>query len=217
LRILYTNQFIFNYVQEFDRAIYLDLDSELEQKYQTAISQLKSVIYGICKTIEIEIPQSLQSETLNRLIIAPPTLETFKSLLKLLTRNQCDDKEYQKDAKKLQTFSKKAVDEFELHYKARDILDRHDAVYYSDWKFDPEDIEYGLSTILEEKFSFEYPEETYSQDLFPYLHAELAKRGLTVLNIDTGGDSYLFCVVNCADVESVLELSQSIGLTIERI
>jgi hypothetical protein len=217
LKILYTNQLIFNYVQEFDRAIYLDLDSELEHKYQTAISQLESVIYGICKMIEIPIPQNLQSETLNRLIIAPPTLETFKSLLNLLTRNQCEDKEYQKDAKKLQTFYKKAVDEFELHCKVRDILDRYNAVYYSDWKFDPEDIECGFSTILEEEFTFEYPEKTYSDDLFPYLQVDLAKRALTMLNIDTSGDSYLFCIVNCADVESVLELSQSIDLKIERI
>jgi hypothetical protein len=218
LRILYTSQLIFNYVQEFDRAIYLNLDAtDLDEKYQTAISQLKSVIYGICKTIEVKIPQDLQSETLDRLIIAPPTLETFKSLLKLLTRNKYEDKEYQKDAKKLQTFSKKVVDEFEMHCKIRDMLDRHDAIYYSDWKFDPEDIEYGFSTILDEEFTFEYPEETYSQNLFPYLHTELAKKELKMLNIDTGGDSYLFCIVNIADVDSVLELAQSIDLSIEKI
>jgi hypothetical protein len=217
LRILYTNQLIFNYVQEFDRAIYLDLDSDLDEKYQIAISQIESVIYGICKTIEIEIPQDLQSETLDRLVIAPPTLETFKSLLNLLTRNKYEDKEYQKDAKKLQTFCKKAVDEFELHCKVRDILDRYDAVYYSDWKFDPEDIECGFSTILEEEFTFEYPEKTYSEDLFPYLQVDLAKRALTMLNIDTNGDSYLFCIVNIADVDSILELAQSIDLAVERI
>jgi hypothetical protein len=217
LRILYTNQLIFNYVQEFDQAIYLDLDSELDEKYQTAISQLEVVIYGICKTIEIEIPQSLQSEALDKLVIAPPTLETFKSLLKLITRSKYEDKEYQKDAKKLQTFCKKAVDEFELHCKVRDILDRYEAVYYSDWKFDPEDIEYGCSTILKEEFTFEYPEETYAHDLFPYLQVELAKRELTMLNIDTGGDSYLFFIVNTADVERILELAQSINLKIETI
>jgi hypothetical protein len=218
LRLLYTSQLIFNYVQEFDRAIYLDLDDPtLDDKYQTAISQLQSVIYGICKTIEIEIPPELQSETLDRLIIAPPTLETFKSLLKLITRSNYEDKEYQKDAKKLQTFSKKSVDEFELHYKVRDILDRYDAVYDSDWKFDPEDIECGLSTILEEEFTFEYPEETYAHDLFPYLQAELAKRELKMLNIDTSGDSYLFCIVNLVDVDRILELAQSINLKIERI
>jgi hypothetical protein len=217
LRMLYTSQLIFNYVQEFDRAVYLDLDSELDEKYQTAISQLESVIYGICKTIEIEIPKSLQSETLDQLIIAPPTLETFKLLLRLLTRDKYEDKEYQKDAKKLQTFSKKAVDEFELHYKVRDMLDRYEAVYYSDWKFDPEDIEYGLSTILEEEFTFEYPEETYAHDLFPYLQSELAKRELQMLNIDTGGDSYLFCIVNLVDVDRILELAQSIDLKVERI
>jgi hypothetical protein len=218
LRMLYTSQLIFNYLQEFDRAIYLDLDdSELDPKYQSAISQLESVIYGICRTIEIDIPQDLQSEAFDLLVIAPPTLETFKSLLKLLTRNKYKDKEYQKDAKKLQTFSKKVVNEFEMHYMVRDHLDRYDAVYYNDWKFDPEDIEDGFSTILDEEFTFEYPEETYSQDLFPYIHAELAKRELTMLNIDTAGDSYLFCIVNLADVESILELAQSIDLAVEKI
>jgi hypothetical protein len=218
LRMLYSSQLLFNYVQEFDRAIYLDLDdTDLAENYQTAIAQLESVIYGICRKIELEIPPGLQSEALDRLVIAPPTLATFKSLLKLLTRNKYEDKEYQKDAKQLQTFSKKVVDEFELHYQVRDLLDRYDAVYYSDWKFDPEDIEYGFSNILDEEFTFEYPEETYAHELFPYLHTELAKRELTMLNIDTAGDSYLFCIVNIADVDSILELAQSIGLVIERV
>jgi hypothetical protein len=218
LRMLYTDQLIFNYAQEFDRAISLDLDDpELEPKYQTAISQLESVIYGICKTIEIEIPPDLQSEVLDLLVIAPPTLETFASLLELITRNNYADAEYQQDAKQLQTFSKKVVDEFEMHSEVRDILDRYDAVYYSDWKFDPEDIEYGFSNILDEEFTFEYPEETYAHDLFPYLHTELATRELTMLNIDTAGDSYLFCIVNLADVDRILELAQSIDLKIERI
>jgi hypothetical protein len=218
LSILYTDQLIFNYVQEFDRAIYLDLDvPELEEKHQAAIAQLESVIYSVCKTIEIEIPQNLQSAALDLLIIAPPTLETFASLLKLITRNNYEDQEYQEDAKQLQTFSKTSVDEFELHYQVRDLLDRYDAVYYSDWKFDPEDIEYGFSNILEEEFTFEYPEETYAHDLFPYLHTELAKRELTMLNIDTAGDSYLFCIVNLTDVDRILELAQSIDLKIERI
>jgi hypothetical protein len=95
LRMLYANQLIFNYVQEFDRAIYLDLDAtELAENHQTAISQLESVIYGICRTIEIEIPPALQSAALDRIMIAPPTLETFKSLLKLLTRNKYEDQAY---------------------------------------------------------------------------------------------------------------------------
>ena len=149
--------------------------------------------------------------------IIPLPIETFKSLLKLLTRDRYEDSEYHKDAKKLQTYHKKKVGEFELHDKVRDILDRYDAVYYSDWKFDPEDIEYGCSTILEEEFTFEYPEETYAHNLFPYLQTELAERELTLLNIDTGGDSYLFCIVNITDVDSILELAQSIDLKIERI
>jgi hypothetical protein len=147
----------------------------------------------------------------------PPTLETFKSLLESITRNKYEDSEYHQDAKKLQTFYKKSVDEFEMHDKIRSILDRYDAVYYSDWKFDPEDIEYGLSKILDEEFTFEYPEDTYAHNLFPYICTELAKTALTMLNIDTSGDSYLFCIVNIADVDRILELAQSIDLAIERV
>lgn len=56
--------------------------------------------------------------------IIPLPIETFKSLLKLLTRDRYEDSEYHKDAKKLQTYHKKKVGEFELHDKVRDILVR---------------------------------------------------------------------------------------------
>jgi hypothetical protein len=218
LSILYSPQIIFNYVQEFDRAIYLDLNShELAEKYQSVISQLQAVIYCVCKTVEIEIPLNLQSEKLEQLIIQPPTLATFASLLKLMTRDLYDDAEYQADAQQLQGFHRQITEDLEMSNIAREILDRYDAVYYSDWKFDPEDIEYGLSTILSEKFTFEYPKDTYAHNLFPSIQTELAKRELTMLNIDTGGDSYLFFIVNIGDVDNILELAQTIDLRVERV
>jgi hypothetical protein len=218
LRILYTSQLIFNYVQEFDRAIYLDLDDPtLDDKYQTAISQLQSVIYGICKTIEIEIPQDLQSETLDRLIIAPPTLETFELLLKLITRDLYQDSVYRKDAKQLLKSSQKAPEDDRMHWEVMSTCATYEITYDSDWKFDPEDMEYGISELLGSEFRFEYPEDTYSHGLFPYIQTELAKQDLILMNIDTFGDSYSFCIVNLADVDRLLELAQSIDLKIERI
>jgi hypothetical protein len=218
-RILYSPQMIFNYVQEFDRAIYLDLDdSELDEKYKSAISQLESAIYGICRTIEIEIPQSLQSEALDRLTIQPPTLATFASLLKLVTRDLYDDAEYQADAQQLQEFHQEIAEDWEMSDMAREILDRYDAIYYSDWKFDPEDVKSALAELLaDEEFTFEYPEDTYAHNLFPYIQTELAKRALTMLNIDTCGDSYLFFIANIIDVGNILELAQKIDLRIERV
>jgi hypothetical protein len=218
LRMLYTSQLIFNYVQEFDRAIYLALDDPtLDRKYQTAISQLESVIYGICKTIEIEIPPELQSETLERLIVQPPTLETFELLLKLITRDLYEDSVYRKDAKQLLKSYRKVTEEDQMHWAVMSTFATYEMTYDSDWKFDPEDMEYGISELLGSEFRFEYPEDTYSHGLFPYIQTELAKQKLILMSIDTFGDSYSFCIVNIGDVDRILELAQSIDLKIERI
>lgn len=218
LRMLYSSQLIFNYVQEFDRAIYLDLDAtDLDENYQTAISQIESVIYGICKTIEIEIPPDLQSETLDQLIVQLPTLATFELLLRLMTRNLCKDSVYRKDAKQLLKSSQRVTEEDQMHWEIMSTIATYEMTYDSDWKFDPEDIDYGISEILGAEFRCEYPEATYSDCLFPYIQTELAKQGLILMNIDTFGDSYSFCIVNIADVDRILELAQSIDLKIERI
>ncbi len=218
LRMLYSSQLLFNYVQEFDRAIYLDLDAtDLAENYQTAISQLESVIYGICRTIELEIPPNLQSEALDLLIIQPPTLATFELLLKLITCDLYKDSAYRKDAKKLLKSSQKVTEEDQMHWEIISTLATYEMIFDSDWKFDPEDIEYGISEILGTEFRCEYPEDTYSHGLFPYIQTELAKQGLILMNIDTFGDSYSFCIVNIVDVDRILELAQSIDLKIERI
>jgi hypothetical protein len=219
-RLMYSSNSFFNYTEEFDKAIYLELDEigAIENEdCKIAILQLESVIYGICKTVGIEISQDLRSETLDRLILQPPKIATFRTLLKLLTRGHLNDSEYQKEAKKLQTFHKKGVNEYKIHEKIRDILERYYMTYYSDWKFDPENIEYAISEILDEEFTFEYPEDTYSHELFKYIQSELAKRELTLMNIETFGDSYLFVVANTSDVDLILETSQTIDLKVEKV
>jgi hypothetical protein len=219
-RLMYSSNSFFNYTEEFDKAIYLDLDEigAIENEdHKNAILQLESAIYGICKTLGIEIPQDLQSETLDRLILQPPTIAKFRTLLKLLTRGHLNDSEYQKEAKKLQTFHKKGVNEYKMHEKIRDILERYYMAYYSDWKFDPENIEYAISEILGEEFTFEYHENTYSHELFKYIQSELAKKALTLMNIETFGDSYLFVVASTTDVDLILEISQTIDLKVEKV
>jgi hypothetical protein len=219
-KLLYSGNIFFDYTREFSQAIYLNIeevDKIGNEKYQVALSQFEVVIYGICKTIGIEIPEELASVALDRLILLPPTLETFQSLLKLLTRGGYSDSEYKKDAKKLQTFHQKGVENFDMHEKTRAILERYEMTYYSDWKFDPEDIESGISEILGEEFRFEYPDETYSHELFPYIRSELAKQELIMMNMDTFGDSYLFFVAHSNDVNNILELAQMIDLKVEKI
>ena len=79
------------------------------------------------RQVEIHCSQPMRHAGMNqgndRIITTRPTIETFEFLLKLLTRDRYEDRDYHKDAKKLQTFSKNVVDEFDMHYKIRDILD----------------------------------------------------------------------------------------------
>jgi hypothetical protein len=248
-RLMYSSNNFFNYTEEFDRSICIDLD-EIESvengNYKISISQLESVIYGICKTIGIEIPDRLQSAVLDRLKIEPPTLATFECFLKLVTRDCYDDLEYQKDAKSLEILYRQVVGEIDVeidveaanvndimidgydeidaeigeeawHVDIRVILDSYEMTYYSDWKFDPENIEWAISNILGEDFTFEYPENTYSHDLFPYIQSALKQKNLELMNIDTFGDSYLFFIANIDDVDRILEISQTIDLSVERL
>jgi hypothetical protein len=235
-RLMYSSNNFLNYTQEFDRSIYLDLDqieSVENGNYKISVSQLESVIYGVCKTIGIEIPNDLQSTALDRLKIEPPTLETFECFLKLVTRDCYDDLEYQKDAKNLESLYKGKVSDLDLeeiaddldaeigeegwHVNVRIVLDSYEMTYYSDWKFDPENIEWAIANILGEDFTFEYPENTYSHNLFPYVQSVLKQKNLELMNIDTFGDSYLFFIANIDDVDRILEISQTIDLSVERL
>jgi hypothetical protein len=237
-RLMYSKNHFFNYTEEFDRAIYLDLD-EIEsgesEDDKIIVSQLGSVIYGICQKIDIDIPDDLRSTALDRLKIEPPTLETFECFLKLVTRDCFDDLEYQKDAKNLEDLHSGRVDDLDpeileiaedldteigedgWHLDVRIVLDSYEMTYYSDWKFDPENIEWAITNILGEDFTFEYPENTYSQDLFPYIQSALKQKNLELMNIDTFGDSYLFFIANIDDVDRILEISQIIDLSVERL
>jgi hypothetical protein len=236
-RLMYSRNYFLKYVEEFDRAIYLDID-EIEsvenESHKVSISYLASVIYGVCKTIGIEISDNLQSDTLDRLILQPPTLETFEYFLKLVTRDSFDELEYQKDAKDLEVsyrergeyselsknpdFDKDSDgDEVVWYIEVRMVLEDYEMAYYSDWKFDPENIEWAISNILGEDFTFEYPEDTYSQDLFPYIQTSLKQKNLELMNIDTFGDSYLFFVANIDDIDRIVEIGQTIDLNIERV
>jgi hypothetical protein len=182
---------------------------------------------GICNKINLEIPSEIDVSKFENLVINTPEIKDFIELLQLVTRNLFDDSEYKKDAKRLQTFHKKGKDEMEMHEKFRNILAEYyltendvcvqDSTFFSDWKFDPEDIELGISNILATDFTFSYPPETYSHDLFPYLQTELAKQNLELMNSDTFGDDYLFFVANKNEVNRILELSQAIGIKIDKL
>lgn len=71
--------------------------------------------------------------------------------------------------------------------------------------------------MIGEDFNFEYPEETYSHDLFPYIQSALEKRGFELMSYDTKGDNYLFFVANKNDVDRILELSELTKIEIDKL
>jgi hypothetical protein len=216
-----------NYVDYVKFTMNIDAVNLENEIHQEAIQNLEKIIYGICNKINIEIPKEIEVSKFENLVINTPDIKDFIKLLQLVTRNLFDDSAYKKDAKRLQTFHKKGKDEMEMHEKFRAIVGEYyltenevcvqDATFFSDWKFDPEDIEAGITSILRTEFAFAYPPETYSADLFPYLQTELAKQNLELMNADTFGDSYLFFIANKNEVERILELSQTIGIKVDRL
>lgn len=226
-RIIYNSDQYFRLVENFATSKRINLDNLETEEQKIGISYLEKVIYGICQKKNIEIPEAINVSKFEDSSINTPDLYHFIELIKLVTRNVFDDSDYKKDAKKLQNFHKKGKDEIEMHEKFRNILAENyfveneicvqDSSYYSDWKFDPEDIELGITSILETEFTFDYPEETFAHELFPYIQTELAKQNLELMNIDTFGDSYLFFIANKNEVNSILDLSQSIGIKFEKL
>jgi hypothetical protein len=71
--------------------------------------------------------------------------------------------------------------------------------------------------MIGEDLNFEYPEETYSHDLFPYIQSALEKRGLELMSYDTHGDHYLFFVASKSDVARILELSELTKIEVEQL
>jgi hypothetical protein len=97
------------------------------------------------------------------------------------------------------------------------IVGKYNPTYYSDWKFDPEDIAFGISEMLGEKFTFKYPKETNSQNLFPFIQKELAKSNLEMMTFDTHGDSYEFILVEKNKVEKIILLAQKLSVEVQKL
>jgi hypothetical protein len=89
--------------------------------------------------------------------------------------------------------------------------------WHSDWKFESNEVEYYISQMIGYDFTFEYPEEIYSHNLFPYLQIELSKLDFELMSFDTQSDSYLFFLANKKDVNRILELSQIIDVKNDKL
>ncbi len=226
-RMIFNSKPLFRFVECFASSLKIELNNLTTEEEKLEINYLEKVIYGICQKINIEIPKEIDVSKFEDNIIKAPDLENFIEFLVLSTRNSYDLSAFKKDAKRLQKLFEKRYDEYKYAEKFRKILSEYylvedevvvyDSFFNSDWKFDPEDLIFVVETITGNQFSFDYPEDTFSHELFPYVQTALAKQNLELMSVDCHGDNYFFFIANKNEVNRILELSQSIGLATEKL
>ena len=226
-RMIFNSKPLFRFVECFASSLKIELDNLSTDEEKLEINYLEKVIYGICQKINIEIPKEIDTSKFEDSLIKTPDLENFIEFLVLSTRNSYDLSAFKKDAKRLQKLFEKGYDEYKYAEKFRKILSEYflvenevvvyDSFFNSDWKFDPEDLIAIVETITGNQFTFDYPIETYSHELFPYVQKALAKQDLELMSVDCHGDNYFFFIANKNEVNRILELSQIIDLKVDNL
>lgn len=217
-RILYNNDYFLDYTKGILNTQYIDIKDPKNDLQEIGFKEFEKVLQAICQYINIEIPESVELPSSENLIEnEEATIETFEEFIKLVSRGNVDEKLLQKQSKKLFKDFKKETKDY--HAKVEGHWNFFESVncWNSDWKFDPEDAEYFISEMIGEDLNFEYPEETYSHDLFPYIQSALEKHNLELMTYDTQGDNYLFFVANKNDVVRILELSELTKIEVNQL
>jgi hypothetical protein len=217
-KILYSGTHFFDYTKGLLDSELLDFNNPKNESQKTAVKDFKLVLQGICQYLNIQIPDNIELPSSDNLITEEGvTLEAFEEFIKLVSRGNIEEKELKKHSKKLLKNYNKDVSEY--HSIVHGHFDFFESInsWNSDWKFDPEDAEYFISEMIDKKLNFEYPEETYSHDLFPYIQLALEKLNLELMSYDTYGDNYLFFVANKSDVGRIVELSEIIKIKIDKL
>ncbi|CAM3668413.1 hypothetical protein [Flavobacterium chungbukense] len=217
-RILYSGKHFFDYTKGVLESEVLEINNPKNESEENGIRDFKLVLQGICQYLNIEIPKNVELPSSENLVANEEATEKdFEEFIQLVSRGNIKEKELKKQSKKLFKNYKKEAKEY------HDIVEDHFAFFESidawnsDWKFDPEDAAYFISNLIGEDFTFDYPEETYSHELFPYIQSELEKSNLELLTYETFGDNYLFFVANKDKVERILELSELIKIEINQL
>lgn len=201
-------------------------DSEIEP----AVAELEKVLAAMSLETGVEINKGITDKYPNVRVSREITLQDFKDVLGLANYWEIEDLEEKarylyeqnyRDKDELIAELEEKDEDWEYYddgyFPLRFEIIHEDNYWYSDWKFDPEDIEGIIESFLDERWNFNYPEETYSHDLFPYIQRALAERDLELMNMNTLGDSYGFFLVKKENVVPLLNLSAKMALGIEQL
>ncbi|MGE6353911.1 DUF6630 family protein [Flavobacterium sp. NPDC079362] len=218
-KMLYNNSYFLDYTKGILDAEAIDIKEPKNDAQKLGFKEFERILQGICQHLNIELPESIELPSRENLLPeeVEVTQETFEEFIKLVSRGDVDEKLVQKQSKKLlKNFKKGHTEYHEIVQGQWDFFESIDA-WNSDWKFDPEDAEYFISEMIGEDLNFDYPEETYSHDLFPYIQSALEQRGLELMSYDTHGDNYLFFVANKNDVPRILQLSELTKIEVDSL
>lgn len=218
-KILYSGSYFLDYTEGLLGAEQLDVNKPKNETQEIGVKDFKLVLQAICQYLNIEIPEGVELPAQENLLPedVKVTQEIFEEFIELVSRGNVEEKELKKQSKKLlKNFKKESKDYHNIVDGHWDFFESINC-WNSDWKFDPEDAEYFISEMIGEDLNFEYPEETYSHDLFPYIQSALEKRDLELMSYDTHGDNYLFFVANKNDVGRILELSELTKIEVDQL
>ena len=221
-RIFFTRTTSYNSLENFINAKCIENIYNPEDNDLIYIESLERNLVALSQYLKLQISAELQKKYTDSLLLGEVTEQDFKRLMELINYNTMD---YDLDQIAKDLFAdyqanwgdlNEEVDYPTEYYfpKRFDVLFEEN-FWFTDWKFDPEDADGFIEDILDEEWGFEYPAETYSHELFPYIQQALAKKELELMDLDCEGDSYCFFVVQKKDVQELLNLSQKlkIGLT----
>ena len=97
-----------------------------------------------------------------------------------------------------------------------EIIREYGVCRSSDWKFYAEELEeYILDLADFYDWKWEYPADTYSADLFPYMRKQLYPYHLWLCHLDEGADAYLFLLFSEKDMPEIMKLARILDLPLK--
>lgn len=189
------------------------------------VQQLERNIVALAQYAGTTMNNALRSKYPDSLIEANATLEDFERIIGLINYSSAEADIKQSTVALFASYQKnwnELIEGYDAAYSQYfpgryEVLEDSTNFWNSDWKFEAADVEWFIQTTLGEDWTFEYPADTFSHNLFPYIQKALEKDGLELLNIDAEGDNYGFFLARKSDVPEILTLSYKLKLGIEQV
>lgn len=193
-------------------------DKLVSSDYNIYLPRLEQALTALAQHCAITLSGHQRRKYPGSLLAEKPTVADFVRIITLINYNQFKGNIQETARLQEQYFSEGWQEQREdsdyYTYRCQRLLDEA-SVIWIDWKFEAEDIMGDITIILGKPFVFDYPENTYSTSLYPYIQTELASMGLALMDMDTRTDLCNFIIVQLDAVPEIIELSNKLHLDIE--